>query len=204
MITPEKFHAIFPSCKNPSGWVAAMSDMFPVYGMKTKERQAMFIAQCGHESGGWSRFEENLRYTAPRLVQIFKKYFPTLEAAKHYEGKPQMIASKVYGNRMGNGPEASGDGWKFRGRGPIQLTGKNNYTAFSTDTTGSLQYVDNPDLVAKDVGVCLKSALWYWQVNNLNEPSDARDVKTVTKRINGGFIGLEERAALFSKVLQSI
>lgn len=172
-----------------------------MFGINNKNREAMFLAQCGHESAGWSTFVENLNYSAAGLRKVFGKYFPTDQIAAQYARRPEKIAARAYGGRMGNGPEDSGDGWKYRGRGLIQLTGKNNYTAFSMDTTGTMAIVDNPDIVAKDIEMCLKSALWFWKVKDLNRPSDAGDVRTVTLRINGGTRGLEERAALFNRLM---
>lgn len=201
MITPENFKALFPRSKNPAGWCAALADLFPLYGLKTPRQRAMFIAQCGHESAGWSVFSENLNYSAAGLRKTFKKHFPTAEIAAAYARQPERIANRAYANRMGNGPEESGDGWKYRGRGLIQLTGRSNYMAFSMDTTGTTVIADNPDVVAKDVEMCLKSAFWYWKIHNLNEPAEAGDVKTVTLRINGGINGLPERTALYTKAL---
>lgn len=201
MITPSQFKEVFPRSKNQEAWCAALRDMLPMFGINTKHREAMFLAQCGHESAGWSTFVENLNYSAAGLRKVFGKYFPTDDIAAQYARRPEKIASRAYGGRMGNGPEESGDGWKYRGRGLIQLTGKNNYTAFSMDTTGTMAIVDNPDIVAKDIEMCLKSALWFWKVKDLNRPSDAGDVRTVTLRINGGTRGLEERAALFNRLM---
>ncbi len=202
MITPQQFTSIFPRSKNAEGWCRAFADLFLTNGIKTPEQAAMFIAQCGHESAGWSKFEENLNYSAAGLRKTFGKYFPTDELAQEYARKPQKIASKVYGGRMGNGPEATGDGWKYRGRGCLQLTGRNNYLAFSTDTYGDTRIADTPDLVAKDVGVCLQSAFWYWKTHAI--ASLDGDVRAATKRINGGFIGLAERQELFERVLNCL
>lgn len=202
MITPQKFHTLFPKARNAEGWCAAFTDMFPAAGLTTPERQAMFIAQCGHESVGWSKFEENLNYSAKRLREVFGKYFPTDKLAAQYERHPQKIASRVYGGRMGNGPEDTGDGWKYRGRGAIQLTGKSNYLAFSNDVFGSNVIADNPDAVATDLGTCLQSAFWYWKVRNI--ASVDGDVPEATRRINGGKIGLAARTALYQEVLRAL
>ena len=153
-------------------------------------RQAGFLAQCAHESACFTRVNENLNYSAEGLTKIFKKYFPTIESTQGYARQPQKIANKVYANRMGNGPEASGDGWKFRGRGLIQLTGKSNYLkcgpSMNTDLTS------NPDFLQTVEGA-VKSAKWFWITNGLNTYADKNDVKGMTKVINGGYIGLEER-----------
>lgn len=202
MITPQQFQKIFPRTKNAEGWCRAFADLFPVNGITTKERAAMFISQCGHESAGWSRFEENLNYSAAGLKKTFPKYFKTDAEAAAYARQPQKIASRVYGGRMGNGPEATGDGWRYRGRGCIQLTGKSNYLAFSTDIFGDTQIVDNPDVVATDVGICVQSAFWYWKINAIAQLEG--DVKAATKKINGGYTGMPERVSLYHRVLAAL
>jgi putative chitinase len=139
-------------------------------------------------------FEENLNYSAKGLMGIFKKYFPNEEIANQYARQPQKIANKVYGGRMGNGPEASGDGWKYRGRGPIQLTGKDNYRAFAKDMFEDWENLfENPDWVTSDRDFALMSAIWFWNKNKLNVQADSGDIKLMTKKINGGYIGLEDR-----------
>jgi putative chitinase len=151
MITAEQFKHLFPRAQDPASWAESMNNVFPTYDINTPHRVAAFLAQCGHESGGWTVFEENLNYSAQGLNGIFKKYFPTLESAQPYARKPEMIANKVYGGRMGNGPESSGDGYKYRGRGPIQLTGKDNYRAFAKDMFEDWENLfENPDWVTSD------------------------------------------------------
>jgi len=194
MITSEQFAHLFPRAQDPHGWVDAMNNVFPTYNIDTPQRIAAFLAQCGHESGGWTTFEENLNYSAQGLNGIFKKYFPTLESAQPYARKPEMIANKVYGGRMGNGPESSGDGYKFRGRGPIQLTGKSNYTQFSQDI-GRPDVLTNPDIVATELA--FESALWFFNKNGLfaiaaKGVSDAV-IGQITRRVNGGTHGLDDR-----------
>ena len=130
-LTAEQFHHLFPRAQDPQGWVDSMNNVFPTYDLNTPERVAAFLAQCGHESGGWTVFEENLNYSAQGLNSIFKKYFPTIESATPYARQPEKIANRVYANRMGNGPEESGDGYRYCGRGLIQVTGKENYTWFA-------------------------------------------------------------------------
>ena len=169
------------------------------FAVNTPLRLAHFLAQCGHESGGFRLTQENLNYSAKGLMGIFKKYFPTQALADAYARQPQKIANRVYASRMGNGPEASGEGFKFRGRGYIQLTGKQNYTAF--DATVPESIVDNPDLVATKYP--LASAAWFWSKNGLNKIADegATDavVTKVTKRVNGGTIGLADRIKHFKE-----
>lgn len=167
------------------------------FGINTIARLAHFLSQAGHESGGFKITTENLNYSAKGLRGIFGKYFPTDEIAAQYERKPEKIANKVYANRMGNGDEASGEGYKFRGRGFIQLTGKENYTSF--DKTVDDDILANPDLVATKYP--LASAAWFWNKNGLNAIADTGvtdDVATkITKRVNGGTIGLDDRLKHF-------
>ena len=203
MLTAQQFNHLFPRAQDPESWVNSMNEVFPTYDINTPQRIAAFLAQCGHESGGWTVFEENLNYSAKGLNGIFKKYFPTLESALPYELKPEKIANKVYGNRMGNGPESSGDGWKYRGRGPIQLTGKNNYTQFAKDMFDDWQnVVDNPDWVTADRDFALMSAIWFWNKNGLNKWADTGDIKELTRRINGGYIGLEDRIHHYKEAIE--
>lgn len=202
MITAEQFSHLFPRAQDPESWVNSMNEVFPTYDINTPQRIAAFLAQCGHESGGWTVFEENLNYSAKGLNGIFKKYFPTLESALPYERKPEKIANKVYSNRMGNGPESSGDGWKYRGRGPIQLTGKSNYTQFAKDMFEDWQNViENPDWVTADRDFALMSAIWFWNKNGLNKWADTGDIKELTRRINGGYIGLEDRIKHYNEAI---
>ena len=167
------------------------------FGFDTPVKLAHFLAQCGHESGGFRLVQENLNYGAKGLTGLFKKYFPTEAKALEYQRKPEKIANLIYGNRMGNGPEASGDGWKYHGRGYIQLTGKDNYTAF-TKAIGE-DCVANPDLVATKYA--LASAAWFFQKNCVRKAVDASDasVTSVTKCVNGGTIGLPDRLKHFKE-----
>lgn len=202
MITAEQFKHLFPRAQDHAGWANAMNNVFPTYEINTPQRVAAFLAQCGHESGGWTVFEENLNYSAQGLCTIFKKYFPTLESATPYARKPEMIANRVYGGRMGNGPEESGDGWKYRGRGPIQLTGKANYMAFAKEMFEDWQNLfENPDWVTADRDFALMSAIWFWNKNGLNREADAGDIKTMTRKINGGYIGLEDRIKHYNEAI---
>ena len=169
------------------------------FQINTPLRLAHFLAQCGHESGGFRLTKENLNYSAKGLMGIFKKYFPTEALAKQYERKPEKIANKVYGGRMGNGPEASGDGAKFCGRGYIQLTGKDNYTAFGKSINEDMTV--NPQAVADKYA--LLSAAWFFNKNGLHKLADggATDavVTSITKRVNGGTIGLADRIKHFKE-----
>jgi putative chitinase len=183
----------------PDSVIAMIPEVASKFEINTPLRLAHFLAQCGHESGGFKLTKENLNYSAKGLNGIFKKYFPTLESAVQYERKPEKIANKVYGGRMGNGLEASGEGWKFHGRGFIQLTGKDNYTAF-TKSIGE-DCITNPDLVASKYA--LASAAWFFNKNGLHKMADggANDttVTSITKRVNGGTIGLPDRIKHFNE-----
>jgi len=183
----------------PDSVIAMIPDTAAKFGINTPLRLAHFLAQCGHESAGFKATQENLNYSAKGLMGIFKKYFPTEALAKQYERNPQKIASKVYGGRMGNGAEATGEGYKFRGRGYIQLTGKDNYTAFGKSIGEDI--VANPDVVSGKYA--LLSAAWFWSNNGLNKLADGGStdvvVTTITKRVNGGTIGLPDRIKHFKE-----
>jgi len=183
----------------PDAVIAMIPDTAAKFQINTPLRLAHFLAQCGHESGGFRLTQENLNYSAKGLNGIFKKYFPTEAAAAAYARNPQKIANKVYGGRMGNGPESSGEGYKFRGRGYIQLTGKDNYTAFGKAIGEDI--CANPDKVASDYA--LLSAAWFFSKNGLHKMADggATDavVTSITKRVNGGTIGLADRIKHFKE-----
>ena len=183
----------------PDAVIAMIPDTAAKFQINTPLRLAHFLAQCGHESGGFRATQENLNYSAKGLMGIFKKYFPNASIAAQYERKPAKIASKVYGNRMGNGNEASGEGYKFRGRGYIQLTGKENYTAFGKSIGEDI--LSNPDVVSSKYA--LLSAAWFFSKNGLHKMADsgASDavVTQITKRVNGGTIGLADRIKHFKE-----
>ena len=166
------------------------------WGIDSPKRIAAFLSQCAHESQGFTRRTENLRYSAARLCAVWPKRFPTLASALPYAGNPEKLANRVYSNRMGNGDEASGDGFEFRGRGFKQLTGRDNYTRFAAAI--GMPIADVTDYVETDEGAC-QSAAWFWATNKLNPLADAGDIRTLTIRINGGTLGLAERQALFAK-----
>ena len=183
----------------PDAVISQIPDTAAKFEINTPLRLAHFLAQCGHESGGFRLTKENLNYSAKGLNGTFKKYFPTLDSAIPYERKPEKIANKVYGNRMGNGPESSGEGAKFCGRGYIQLTGKENYTAFGKSINEDI--LSNPDKVASNYA--LLSAAWFFSKNGLHKMADggATDavVTSITKRVNGGTIGLADRIKHFKE-----
>jgi putative chitinase len=173
-------------------WVEPLQEVFHRYEINTPERQAAFIGQCAHESMNFTRLEENLNYSAEALMKTWPSRFPTMEVAQQYARNPEKIANKVYGGRMGNGTEETGDGWLYHGRGLIQLTGKDNYTlagdALNMDFIHSPDYVLVPKYAALTAG-------WYWNKRQLNKEADAKDFTGMTKKINGGTIGLDDRIA---------
>jgi len=183
----------------PDAVITQIPSVMTTFKIDTALRLSHFLAQCGHESAGFKAVQENLNYGAKGLLGIFKKYFPTEAKALQYERKPEKIANLVYGGRMGNGDEASGDGYKFRGRGYIQLTGKNNYAAFGKAINEDI--TANPDLVATKYP--LLSAAWFWSSNGLNtladKGADDASVTAITKRVNGGTIGLADRIKHFNE-----
>ena len=186
--------------KNPyvDQWFEAISEILPEYEITTPQRVAAFLAQCAHESGGFVFLKENLNYKAASLRRVFPKYFPDDAIAAQYAGKGEMIANRVYANRMGNGDEASGDGWRYCGRGLIQLTGKNNYTFFA----GSLDIpVEEASEYLQTFEGAVQSACFFWEQNKLNQWADTGDILTLTKRINGGTIGLEDRIKHYEHAL---
>ena len=189
-ITAAHIRALFPKYKYPEDLAEALTESFEKYEVNTVNRAAGFLAQCGHESAGFTVLQENLNYGAEGLNKIFKKYFPTLESAQAYARKPEKIANKVYGGRMGNGDEASGDGYKFRGRGAIQLTGRDNYTQFAKAVGLT---VDEAVADLETLDGAIESACWFWKKNGLNAICDKDDIVLMTKRINGGTIGLDDR-----------
>ena len=202
LITAEQFHKLFPLAQDPQSWADSMNEVFPNYDINTPQRVAAFLAQCGHESGGWTVFEENLNYSAQGLMKVFPKYFPNADLAAAYQKQPEKIANRIYGGRMGNGPEDSGDGYKYRGRGPIQLTGKSNYQAFAQEMFDDWQNLfENPDWVTADRDFALMSAIWFWNKNKLNVQADAGDIKLMTKKINGGYIGLDDRIKHYNEAM---
>ena len=171
-------------------WVDALNETFSRFNITTNNQKAMFIGQCGHECGNFRLLEENLNYRAETLMKLWPKRFPSLEFAKQYEKNPRKIANSVYANRMGNRDEASGDGYRFRGRGALQCTGHSTY--FHAGKALGVDFVMQPDLVATPKYAAL-TAGWFWDTHKLNPPADALDYTKVTKIINGGTIGLDDR-----------
>ena len=171
-------------------WGDALNETFQRFNILTPIQQASFIGQCGHECGNFRILEENLNYRAETLMKLWKARFPTIEIANEYARNPKKIANKVYANRMGNRDEASGDGYRFRGRGCIQLTGHANY--FHAGQACGEDFVMQPDLVATPRYAAM-TAGWFWNTHKLNQYADRQDFLMMTKKINGGTIGLDDR-----------
>lgn len=182
-------------------WVTALNDTFSQFGILTPNQQAAFIGQCGHECGHFRILEENLNYRAATLMKLWPKRFPTLEIANQYAGNPKKIANMVYANRMGNRDEASGDGYRFRGRGCIQLTGHSNY--FHAGKALGVDFVMEPDLVATPKYAAM-TAGWFWSTHGCNELAEAANWTALTKKINGGTIGLDDRILHTKQALEAL
>jgi putative chitinase len=198
ILTEQQLAQLIPGNPYIEHWYEALAQCLPDYDINTTPRVAAFIAQCAHESGNFRALKENLNYKAVTLRKIFPKYFPTDELAAAYAGKQEMIANRVYGGRMGNGDEHSGDGFRYCGRGLIQLTGKHNYQSFADSIETPVE--DIPAYLATFEGA-VQSACWFWESNNLNQWADKGDIVTLTKRINGGTIGLEDRIKHYNHAL---
>ena len=199
-LTLDQLKQIVPGNPYIDHWYEALSEICPDYDIDTPQRIAAFLAQCAHESGGFKAIKENLNYRPQTLVTLFKKYFdlPTAERYCAMPNKQEAIANRIYANRMGNGIETSGDGFKFRGRGAIQLTGKENYTKFATSIGKSL---DETVAYLETLEGAVESACWFWSTHGLNATCDADDIVSMTKKINGGTIGLEDRKAHYEHAL---
>jgi len=180
-------------------WADPLQAVFDKYNISTALRQASFIGQCQHESNNFRVLEENLHYSVDGLMRVWPSRFNSRVVAEAYANQPEKIANKVYAGRMGNGTEETGDGWAYHGRGLIQLTGRDNYRNCG-DALG-LALITNPELLAMPKGACL-SAGWFWNKHGLNELADAKDFETMTKRINGGTLGLDDRIAKINKALE--
>lgn len=196
-ITPERLiGAVGCTDADAARWCAELAAAAARFDIIRPARVAAFLAQCAHESARFTRVVENLNYDAPRLRQIFPRHFPTDDLAKQYARQPQAIASRVYANRMGNGDEASQDGWEFRGRGLIQLTGRANYQACGEAL--NLPLVRSPFLLVEPKYAAL-SAAWFWYSRDLNAVADAGDFERITRVINGGLHGYAERQAIYAR-----
>lgn len=201
MITQEQLKELLPRNPYIEHWHRALEQLFPEYEINTPKRMAAFIAQCSHESAGFTALVENLNYRWQSLRKVFPKYFPNDAIAQEYASKPnkqEAIANRIYASRMGNGDEASGDGFRYRGRGLIQLTGKHNYTWFAASL--EITPEEATEYLTTFEGAA-QSACWFWETNKLNQWADAGDIVTLTKRINGGTIGLDDRIKHYEHAL---
>jgi len=197
-ITRDQLNSIIPGNQHLDKWLECLNTILVEYEIDSPERVAAFLAQCAHESGGFKAIKENLNYKASSLRKVFPKYFPTDELAEQYAHNQEAIANRVYGNRMGNGDEHSGDGYAYCGRGLIQLTGHDNYKAFADSLSSSMEEI--VEFLQTFEG-CVQSACWFWETNDLNTLADSGDIKAMTKRINGGYIGLEDRIKHYEHAL---
>lgn len=196
MVTPALLHAVMP--RAPIDWILSLLDELPRWGIDNDNEIASFVAQVAYESREFTRLEEDLRYTAERLVQVWHKHFPTLAAAQPYAGHPVRLANFVYAGRMGNGPPESGDGWRFHGRGPLQITGRANYQACAAAIHEPL--IERPELLLLPA-IGIKSACWYWRSRDLNRVDDDDSALAETRAINGGTHGLASRQAYLDKLI---
>ena len=201
MLTLNQLKQLLPRNQHVSYWHHALEQLLPDYEINTPRRMAAFIAQCAHESGGFTTLKENLNYKPMSLRKLFPKYFDTDELAQQYCSKPNKqaaIANRIYANRMGNGDEASGDGYRFSGRGLIQLTGRATWQEFADSIETSLTDLD--EYMQSFEGAC-QSACFFWESRKLNQYADAGDIVTLTRKINGGTIGLEDRKKHYEHAL---
>lgn len=196
--TEQQLKAFLGNNPNTPNWYDALCRFLPAYGIVTCLRVAAFLAQTHHESGGFKYLSENLNYRWESLRRVFPKYFPNDDIAKQYAHQPERIANRVYANRMGNGNEASGDGWRYRGQGLIQLTGFYNQNQFAEDT--DIPIADVPNYLGTYDGA-VQSACWFWQKNNLNQWADEGNIIKITQIINGGTNGLDDRIAQYNRAL---
>jgi putative chitinase len=197
-LTASQLKQMVPGITHVDHWIEAFDQLLPDYEINTPKRVAAFIAQCAHESGGFRFLKENLNYKAESLMKTFPKYFSDKDTANAYAKQPAKIANRVYANRMGNGDEASGDGFKYCGRGLIQLTGKSNYSWFAASLEIS---PEEASAYLETFEGAAQSACWFWESNNLNVEADAGDIKKMTKKINGGYIGLDDRIKHYEHAL---
>ncbi len=192
-----------PQNKDLASWVQPIKDACIKFNIDTVREVACFLAQAGHESAGFTRMTENLNYTKPeRLMAVWPKRFPTLSFAKQFVGNPEKLANQVYANRMGNGDPSSGDGWKFRGTGLFQLTGRDNYTAFGRSM--GIRAEAAADYIRSGKEAAAMSAAWFFEYNNIDALAATPGVEDETKRINGGQIGLPERKKHFDAIVKEL
>ena len=205
MLTAHLLKQVFPLCADPAGWTQALNPALERYQINTRARLCSFLAQTGHESAQFNRLVEGLNYkTAGRLMKVWPRRFPTEASAIPYVGNESKLANLVYANRLGNGDSASGDGFRFRGRGIIQITGRSNYAAVGKEL--KLPLVEDPDrLLGKEVAAL--AAAWFWHSRGLNAladdntgDDDLEDFTEITRRINGGTVGIKDRLLAFNAI----
>lgn len=196
--TTDKLEKIIPDNPHLEDWFNALTSILPEYEINTPRRVASFLAQTAHESAGYKTLKENLNYRAEALVKLWPSRFPSIAVAKDYAHNPEKIANRAYASKTGNGPESSGDGWKFKGRGLIQLAGKSNYEWFADSIDMSVEEVT--DYLETFEGA-VQSACWFWDANELNKYADEQDLTTMTQKINGGLNGLEDRKLRYNYAL---
>ncbi|AWB67504.1 glycoside hydrolase family 19 [Saccharobesus litoralis] len=201
-LTSEQLAEIMPKAKseNIDFYLPAINSQLSNFAIDTPLRVAHYIAQIAHESGSFRYKVENLNYSANALRAVFSKYFPDDDSADAHARQPEKIANVVYANRMGNGDTASGEGWQYRGRGLIQLTGKENYEKCGLSL--GLDLIAQPELLEDDPDAAVGAACWYWDSRQLNEYADEDDIKAITRRINGGYNGLDDRQAYLERAKQ--
>jgi len=205
MLTVDKLKKVFPNCPDPDAWVNALASAMDKYEINNRDRICSFLAQTGHESGQFGTLVESLYYkTATRIMKIWPKRFQTLESAVPYVQNPEKLGNFVYADRLGNGNAMSGDGFRYRGRGLIQLTGKSNYAAAGKAIDVDL--IHHPEYLVLPTYTAL-SAAWFWQSHGLNAladdktgDNDLEDFREITRRINGGYVGIQERLALYKQI----
>ncbi|RTL28037.1 MAG: glycoside hydrolase family 19 protein [Rhodocyclaceae bacterium] len=204
MLTADTLKKVFPLCPDPDAWATALAPALAKYEINTRDRICSFLAQTGHESGQFRNLVESLNYSAARLVKVWPKRFPTLDVATPYAQNEQKLGNFVYANRLGNGDVSSGDGFRYRGRGLIQLTGRSNYAAAGKAI--GVDLVGNPEFLQQPTYAVL-SAAWFWQSHGLNaladdktDDDDLEDFREITRRINGGLVGVQERFALYKQI----
>lgn len=199
--TESQLAQFLPTNPHVAHWFEALTSILPDYEITSTARVAAFLGQTYVESAGYTAFVENLNYRAESLMKTWPIHFTTIEIATHYAHNPQAIANRAYASRNGNGDEASGDGWKYCGRGLIQITGKANYQTFADSISTPLE--EMTEFLGTFEGA-VQSACWFWETHNLNQYADSRDVKALTKVINGGYIGLDQRTQHVQRALQII
>lgn len=197
--TQDQLQQFLPNNPHVEHWFEALSQVLPDYEITSGLRVASFLAETYVESAGYTAIQENLNYRAESLMRTWPSHFPTMEIANQYAHNPERIANRAYANRMGNGPEESGDGWKFCGRGLIQLTGKDNYSRFAQSVGLSLEEVS--ELMTTFEG-CVKSACWFWNEKQLNQYADQGAIDHESRIVNGGTLGLQQRHEAYNRVLQ--